>query len=161
MYSLQALFGSRCWKDHGAVALLGVVVAFRVVLIQSIESHWWSTAAFQAALQTPCRDFSTYVGNCGSGKHTALLYSLRQVFITLTSREGGGGNWAPAGSWATASGVPVTRVYCAYRCIHLPQLPASPNILAQVHFVDKMVITQRSEQSKKGTTCGFGDFPLQ
>lgn len=27
--------------------------------------------------------------------------------------------------------------------------------LAQLHFVDKMVITQRSEQYKKGTMCGL------
>lgn len=52
---------------------------------------------------------------------------------------------------ATASGVPVTRIYCVYRYIHLPQLLASPSIWHSCIFVDKMVITQRSEQYKKGT----------
>lgn len=90
--------------------------------IQSTECHWRGTAAFQAALQTPCGEFSASVGNCASGERTALLHSLRQRLTPLTSRDGGGGNWAPTGSWATTSGVPVTRIYSAYSCIHLPQL---------------------------------------
>lgn len=142
-----------CWTDCGAVALLGAVVAFWVSRV---------TGEGKAALQTPCRDFSTCVGNRGSRKGTALLHSLRQVFTTLTSREDGGGNWVPAGSWATASGVPVTRIYCAYRCIHLPQLLASPSIWHGCILWIKWLLHrgQNSTRREQCVVC-FGDFPPQ
>lgn len=138
--------------DCGAVALLGAVVTFKVWRVTGE-----GTAAFQAVLQTPCRDFRTCVGNRGSRKGTTLLHSLRQVFTTLTSREGGGGNRVPAGSWATASGVPVTRIYCAYRCIHPPQFLASPSIWHSCILWIKWLL-HRGQNSTRREQCVVWGF---